>query len=44
MSIFPERWMGRGIPTDNLPKHYIKDGKMYCTRTNIEVVSKSKKK
>ena len=37
MSIFPERWMGRGVPTDKLPKYYIKDGKKYNTRTNEQV-------
>ena len=37
MGIFPNRWMGRKIPIDKLPKHYIKDGKVYETRTNKEV-------
>lgn len=40
MSIFPERWMGRTIPTHNIPEHYIKDGKKYNTRTNEEVPKK----
>jgi len=43
MSIFPERWMGRGVPTDKLPKYYIKDGKKYNTRTNEEVPKNKKK-
>ena len=25
--------MGRGIPTDNIPKHYFKDGNIYETKT-----------
>ena len=44
MSIFPERWMGRTIPTHNIPEHYIKDGKKYNTRTNEEVPKKKKRK
>lgn len=44
MSIFPERWMGRGVPTDKLPKYYTMDGKKYNTRTNEEVPKKKKKK
>ena len=43
MSIFPERWMGRTIPTHNIPEHYIKDGNKYNTRTNEEVPKKKKK-
>ena len=34
MSIFPERWQGRLIPINNIPKYYIKDGKIYETKTN----------
>ncbi len=37
MKIFPNRWIGRKIPVDNLPKYYIKDGKTYETKTNKEV-------
>lgn len=37
MSIFPERWQGLLIPTHNIPKLYIKDGRTYETRTNKEV-------
>ena len=43
MSIFPKRWMGRGIPTDNIPKHYFKDGNIYETKTNKQVKSKKMK-
>ena len=43
MSIFPERWMGRGVPTDKLPKYYTIEGKTYNTRTNEEVPKKKKK-
>ena len=42
MSIFPERWMGRGVPTDKLPKYYTMDGKKYNTRTNEEVPKKKR--
>ena len=34
MSIFPERAQGRLIPLDKLPKYYMKEGKVYETRTN----------
>lgn len=44
MSIFPERWMGRGVPTDKLPKYYTMDGKRYNTKTNEEVPKKKKNK
>lgn len=37
MSIFPERWQGRPIPTNKLPKYYTKDGKIYETRTNKQI-------
>ena len=43
MSIFPKRWMGRGIQTDNIPKHYFKDGNIYETKTNKQVKSKKMK-
>ena len=43
MSFFPERWMGRGVPTDKMPQYYIKDGKKFCTRTNVKIVKKKKK-
>jgi hypothetical protein len=44
MSIFPERWMGRGVPTDKLPKYYTMGGKRYNTKTNEEVPKKKKMK
>ena len=34
MCIFPERFSGRLIPTDNIPKFYIKKGNTYETKTN----------
>lgn len=34
MGIFPKKWQGRTIDLCKLPKHYIKDGKVYETRTN----------
>lgn len=37
MSIFPKQWQGRTIDLSKLPKHYIKDGKVYETKTNKEV-------
>ena len=40
MSIFPKRWMGRGIQTDNIPKHYFKDGNIYETKTNKQLKQK----
>jgi len=40
MSIFPEKWQGRLIPTHNIPKFYIKDGKIYETKTNKEIKQK----
>ena len=43
MSIFPERWMGRGVPTDKLPKYYTMDGKRYNTKTNEEVPKMKKR-
>jgi len=36
MSIFPKKWQGRLIPVNNIPKYYIKDGKIYETKTNKE--------
>ncbi len=44
MSIFPERWMGRIIPTHNIPKTYTKDGKVYCTFTGKKIKKKKNKK
>jgi hypothetical protein len=44
MSIFPERWMGRTIPTHNIPKTYTIDGKVYCTFTGKKIKKKKKKK
>jgi hypothetical protein len=43
MSIFPERWMGRTIPTHNIPKTYTKDGKVYCTFTGKKIKKKKTK-
>ena len=40
MCIFPERFRGRLIPTDNIPKFYIKDGDVYDTKTN-KLIKKS---
>jgi hypothetical protein len=37
MSIFPERLMGRKIPIENIPKFYVKKGKVYETKSNKEV-------
>ena len=37
MSIFPKKWQGRLIPTDNIPKSYIKNGITYDTKTNKEI-------
>jgi hypothetical protein len=34
MSIFPEKWQGRLIPTHNIPKYYTKNGITYETKTN----------
>lgn len=34
MSIFPKKWQGRLIPIDKMPKYYVKDGKVYETKTN----------
>lgn len=42
MCVFPERWRGRSIPTDKLPKYYIKDGKKYETKTNKQIKMKDK--
>lgn len=44
MGIFPERWMGRGIPIEKLPKYYTKNGKKYNTRTKEEVLKNNKQK
>ena len=35
MSIFPKKWQGRLIPEP--PKHYVKDGKIYETKTNKRI-------
>ena len=37
MSIFPEKWQGRLIPTHNIPEFYLKKGNVYETKTNKKV-------
>jgi hypothetical protein len=40
MCIFPKKWQGRLIPTHNIPKHYIKNGEIYKTKTNMKTETK----